>query len=323
MGHDTGVRSCALWLTCGTLVARIALAQAAPGDADRLFEEGRALAKAGDYPGACARFAASLEIDHSLGTELNLADCKEKLGELREAWRLFTAVATESARSADTKRTQFARERAAAVATKLTTVVIKVTKPQLGMAITVGGHAVDPATEIVDLVEPGTIAVVATAPNRPPFETTVTGEASATVHVTVPPFGDPAIASPPPPPSSATRDGGRDRDRVHLAWGLGAGAVASALAGTAFAWIGKRHYDAAADGSDCMHTTAGLRCGASGTDAIHAAQRLADVGTGFAIATLALGVASAIVYVTAPHTTITIAPVVGAHEGGAALAIHF
>lgn len=54
-----------------------------PSDADRLFEEGRGLAKDGKYSEACARFTKSFEIEHVLGTELNLADCEEKLRHLR------------------------------------------------------------------------------------------------------------------------------------------------------------------------------------------------------------------------------------------------
>ena len=101
-------RLISLAVLCAALPAS---AQPTTSEADRLFEEGRALAKKGDHERACPLFAKSLALDHSIGTQLNLADCHEQLGRLREAWLLFTSAATESARSADAKRTAFARQR--------------------------------------------------------------------------------------------------------------------------------------------------------------------------------------------------------------------
>src|SRR5512134_2148923 len=70
-------------------------------DADRLFEEGRALAKEKRYSEACDRFDRSFKLDPTVGTELNLADCHEQLGHLTEALRLFSDAADKSARTDD------------------------------------------------------------------------------------------------------------------------------------------------------------------------------------------------------------------------------
>jgi hypothetical protein len=49
-------------------------------EAERLFREGRPAAKAGNPRLACARFEASLRLERTVGTLINLGDCEEKLG---------------------------------------------------------------------------------------------------------------------------------------------------------------------------------------------------------------------------------------------------
>ncbi|MCX5741827.1 MAG: tetratricopeptide repeat protein [Proteobacteria bacterium] len=284
-------------------------------EADRLFEEGRALAKAGDHAAACDRFARSLELDHSIGTELNLADCHEKLGHRREAWRLFTSAATASAKSADAKRTQFARERAAAVAALLTTVVVKVVRPTVGLAITIGGHPVEPGPEIIDLEEPGPIEVIATLPKHPPHRTTIEGVAGTTIHVEIPVFPELVAEGDPPPPSIEQRQ----RSRVHLAWGLAAGGAATSLVATVLSFKGRADYDTTAESGHCAMVTGGIRCDATGRSDISSAQRLADVGTVFAISAGALLVGAAIVYYTSPFERVT--PIVVRDGGVTGLAV--
>lgn len=278
-----------------------------PSEADRLFDEGRALAAAGDFAAACEKFAASLELDHSLGTMLNLADCHEKQEHLREAWRLFTAVALESARSADTKRTTFARERAASVAAKLVTIVIQVERPMIGMSITVADRPVEPSMQIIDLVEPGETEVRASVPRHPPFTKKVTGVAGATVHVTIPPFEEPV--------ERPTRYE-RQRGRVYLAMGLGVGAIAVGGTAFGFAWKGRSDYNDVADGDHCDRVAGGIRCDAVGTASIHDAQRLANIGTIGALASGALGIAAIVVFATAPMIAIEVTPTVTTQRVG-------
>ena len=299
------------WVLAVLCNAALARAQPTPepdSEAERLFNEGRSLAAAGDYAGACERFAKSLELDHSLGTELNLADCHENLGHLREAWRLFTAVAQESARSADASRTEFARKRAAAVAARLATIVIDVERPMIGMAITVGDHPVQPTTQIIDLVEPGPVRITASVPRHRPFETTVDGTAGTTQHVKIPPF----VESDAPPPERYERA----RGRVYLAYGLGVGSVIAGAAGLSLALIGRSNYNTTADGLHCDRVSGGIRCDDTGAEEVAEAQRLADIGTGFAVGGGALAIAAVVVYLTAPMERITVAPVASAEHLG-------
>jgi hypothetical protein len=277
--------------------------------ADVLFEEGRALAKQKQYVEACDRFERSLALDRTVGTMLNLADCHEQLGHLRTAWVLFEEAAAKSAQSTDEKRTKFAHERADAVAGRLGTVVIKVAQPPPGLAITVAGHEVPVTGEIRDRVEPGTIEIVATAPGRARFVTTVSVAAGATSVVDVP------LTTVETPPAGD----GRRRTRVRIAWGLAGLGGATAVTAIVLTLKARNDYNATADGPNCDRVTGGIVCDAVGDAKISSSQGLADIGTVFAVASGVLLGASAAVYLTAPREPMTVAPMVGSHTLGLAV----
>lgn len=277
-------------------------------EADRLFEEGRALAKEKQYAEACERFTRSFKLDPTVGTQLNLADCHEQLGHLREAWQLFLAAAEQSERTTDEKRTKFARDRADAVAARLATIVITVTQPTTpGLVIRIGGREVAAAAELRDRVDPGEVEITAVVPERPAFTTSVKATSGATIQVTIPTFELPTV-----PTSTGTR---RDRSRVRLAWGLAGASGALAIAATILTLKGRSDYNATADGPDCMRVTGGIICNPAGDAKIGDAQRLADVGTVFAIGCGVFLAASASVYFTAPREPIVVPTATGQSIG--------
>ncbi len=73
-----------------SLVSASALAQSA--NAEALFLEGRAAMARGEYKTACSRFSESHRIEPAVGTRLNVALCKEKLGLLLESIGHYQAV---------------------------------------------------------------------------------------------------------------------------------------------------------------------------------------------------------------------------------------
>ncbi|MBA3393450.1 MAG: hypothetical protein H0T89_12440 [Deltaproteobacteria bacterium] len=278
-------------------------------EADRLFEEGRALVKERRYAEACERFARSYEIDPSLGTQLNLADCKEVLGEYREAWRLFVDAAAQASRTGDPTRVAFARKRAKTIEARHATVVIRVARPALpGLVIEVQGHEVTLANEIRDVVKPGPIEVVASAPGHAAFRTVVDVTAGASIAVDVPELAlataEPAVAS-------------RDRGRVRLAVTLGASGGIAMVAAAALTLKARSDYRGIVEGPNCMQMPGGLACNAAGQRDVDGAQRLADIGTGFALVGGALVATAAVLYVTAPRTQVTVTPAISADSVGA------
>jgi len=266
------------------------------GEAARLFEEGRTLAKQGDHRGACDKFARSLALDRAVGTELNLADCNERLGHIAEAWRLFDHAAGELTRVSDDRAT-FARGRADALASRLMTVVVKVPHPTIpDLKVTIAGRSVQPAPQIEDRVEPGSVEVVVTAPTRARFTQTVRGIAGATVTLEVPARDE--------SPRDTTTE--RRRSRVYIAWGMSGAAVLSAGASTALIVKAKRDYDHAVS----TYCTKGpLVCTDTGDKAIADSQRLGWISTGFAVGAGALVAGAAIIYFTAPRDTVVVSPV--------------
>ncbi len=308
---------CAAWITLGVLMFSHA-ARADGNDADRLFEEGRALAKDHRYTEACDRFAKSLAIERTIGTELNLADCQEQLGEMREAWGLFIAAAGESEASGDTKRAEFAHMRASALEPRMTSITLKVAQPALpGLVITISGRATPPAPEIHEHTDPGTIDVIATAPNLPHFKRSETGVAGQTLVIEIPPLDTSTHIVPPVTPAFV--DGDRDPDRVRLAYGLGIGGAVGLVAASTLTVIARLHYDTAADSADCMRVPDGVACNATGAGKIRDAQRLANIGTGFAIGGGVLAAAALTVYLTAPREQVRVAPAVTGQSVGVIL----
>ncbi len=307
------------WMLCCSLLARSAHADGG-AEADRLFEEGRAFAKAGQYAEACDSFAQSLAIDRTIGTELNLGDCHEHLGHLREAWDQYTGAATDAEAAHDDKRTAFARERVRGLEAKMTTLIIRVADPErTGLALTINGRAVSPAKELREHVAPGPIEIEATAPALAPVRRREVGGAGMTLVIELPTVGSVGAAARPsevPVAPALEAAGSRNVARTRIAYGLAALGTGSAIAALTLTLVARSHYTRAADGVNCTDN-ARLECNDAGTSAIHDAQHLADLGTVFAVTTAALFASAAVVFVTAPRDRIYVRPQASQH--GAAL----
>lgn len=123
-------RSVVGWL----LGATLATTAASPAHADdsaaaeQLFLDAKALAEAEQWAEACPKFQASLDLDRTLGTLLNLADCNERIGKVASAWSQFGEAAQWAAREGD-ERQQFATDRQTALEPRLSRLTITVHNP--------------------------------------------------------------------------------------------------------------------------------------------------------------------------------------------------
>jgi hypothetical protein len=313
-GSIKGLLVTANWLTYQSVSSRLCIvlavtAVAFPARADNrqaiaIFEQGRALARAGDYEGACQKFSSAFALDHGPGIELNLADCHEHLGHLRTAFQFFEDAAKVFESRGD-DRAVFARRRAHIIAERLGTIVVALPDPDLaGLTIRINGRRIEPTREIHELVDPGEVTLVVDAPGTKPLErhASVASGATAVIDLAAPsePVAEVKTVTviPREPPS---------RTRVHVAMGLGAGAVATAAGALAFGFTARSRYDAAA--GDPAHCDPGdpPHCDAIGTRRIDHAHDLAAVGTGLAITSGALAVTALVLYFTAP-SDVVIAP---------------
>lgn len=98
-------------LLSAALVAFPCAARAgAPSEAERRFDEGKALIASGQVAEACAAFEASNRLEPGIGTTLHLARCRETLGELAAARATFDEARVMANARGDTKRAEVAEK---------------------------------------------------------------------------------------------------------------------------------------------------------------------------------------------------------------------
>jgi hypothetical protein len=171
--------------TRSSLVIALALgfaaAFAAPGraqgaEAETLFREGKRLMKKGQLARACEKFEAADRLDPTAGTEINLADCREKTGQLATAWAMFVKTAATAKRAGDGAREAEARRRAAALETQLVYLTIAVPDDSRtdGLVIKRNATVIDEGLWDQRVpVDPDEYTISAEAPGREPWSTSV------------------------------------------------------------------------------------------------------------------------------------------------------
>ncbi len=301
----------ALAILC--VLAAIARGEPNPAAA-RLFDEGRLAAKAGNYTEACAKFTRALELDPAAtGTELNLADCVEHLGNPSRAWKLFDDVAKKS-ESEFPARAKLARDRADLLAPKLALVVLQVAEPTPDLVVTIAGKPVVTAAEIRERVEPGQLAIEAALPGKPRFTRTVDVAAGATVTIEIPAIGVAATVTQP-------ALGARQRSRVYLAAGVGGVGVAGVIVSIVLGIDARLSYQNQINNNGCTGSAV-LTCTPAGAAAVASAGHEADVATIFVLGGAVLAALGATLYFTAPRD-ITVTPTASATGIGLSLAARF
>jgi hypothetical protein len=158
-----------------------------PKEADDLFKKARALIKEGKQAQACPLFEKSHALDPALGTLLNIADCYEATGRLVQAFLSFNEASAWAGRNHETSREEIARARAAALKDRLSWLAISTTNPAPGLVVSVNDFVVEltGAAQSVP-VDAGKVKLVARAPGREPWSSTVVAWQKQTVAVVVP-----------------------------------------------------------------------------------------------------------------------------------------
>jgi hypothetical protein len=151
-------------------------AYAQSAEAEVLFRDGRNLIKQGKLAAGCDKLAASERLEASVGTLLNLGDCREKLGKLASSWASFRKAEAMAKRTGgDEKRQAEAARRAAQLELRMSHLVIDVPSRVDGLVVRRDGEIVDEAQWSTPLpVDPGTYTIVVEAPGHVPWRTTAT-----------------------------------------------------------------------------------------------------------------------------------------------------
>ena len=188
------------FIAAAFIVTAAPAAHAQSAEAEVLFRDGRALIKQGKLAQGCAKIEASERLESSVGTLLNLGDCREKLGKVAGAWAAFKKAEAQAKHAGnDDKREDEARRRALALEPKLPSLTIELAAPVPGLVLRRDGEVIDPALVGTAIpLDPGTYTITAEAPGRAPWRSDLVIQFKAKRRLLVPAL---AIAAAPPPPS--------------------------------------------------------------------------------------------------------------------------
>jgi len=295
--------------------------------AEKLFNDARALMAKGKFETACPKLEESQKLDPAPGTKYQLAVCLENTGRPATALAHYLEVA-ELAKAAGFKdKEKVARDKAAALEPTVPRIVIEVSPRNKvsGLAISRDGAPVQESLwNKPILVDPGEYTIAASAPGKKPFTTTVVVTGQGT-RVTAPialadveAFSEREKVEPPPKSAFGPQ-------RIAAA-GVSAVGVGGLIVGTVFGLGAKPTYDKAVKDPKLCPTPA--TCYPEGVRLVKQAQTDATIAT---IAFAAGGVALAggvVLLLTAPSSapkpapdsgiTATVVPVVGDGFGGIA-----
>jgi hypothetical protein len=152
----------------------VALAQATAGDpvaAQALFKEARLLVDAGNYAAGCPKFEASLALQASASTMLNIAKCHEHEGKTASAWDAYNRALTLNleTKGADRRKglEELAKKGIDALTPRLPKLRIAVESPPAGLSVRRDGKEI-PAAALGDALpaDPGPHEIRVSAPGR-------------------------------------------------------------------------------------------------------------------------------------------------------------
>ncbi len=239
-------------------------AEPAGAQAETLFRQGRDLMAANKLAEACSAFEESQKLEAAVTTLINLAGCREKLGQLATAWGLFLDAERETRSASDASSRQLhdvAADRAKKLEPRVSKLAINVPQQSQvdGLEITRGKDRIDSVMWNRALpIDGGTYTITARGPGSSPWSTEVTvGAEGDTKTVDIPDLRNlardlapkpdkpsvPSIVAPPPPSEA------HPSKLVPIVVGIGA--VAALGGGLAFELSGSSTYnDAKAEMTD-------------------------------------------------------------------------
>jgi len=164
----------ALSFSLALLTAGVAHAQSSGAMAEMLFREGMQAYDQHHYDEACPKLAESQRLDPGSGTLLALASCHEAQGKTATAWSEFVEASSLAVRDGRRDRQVAAQGRAKTLEQRLVHLQVQLAHEEPGLSLTLDDVAVPPvAWKSAFPVDPGSHRLVATAPGKRPFSTTV------------------------------------------------------------------------------------------------------------------------------------------------------
>jgi hypothetical protein len=197
------------WLALSLATSLPALAQSNQALAETLFQDGRRLMNAGNYAEACPKLQESQRLDPGTGTLLNWGLCLKELGKPASAWVVFNQAAASARAENRADRVQLAEaeiKKLEAAMPRLS-VVVPPEADGPGLTVTVDAQTLAPAARgVASPVDPGQHLVVASAPERKTWTSSVDVKPGAQTYTVVVPVLEPgsdAVAAPATAPAAA------------------------------------------------------------------------------------------------------------------------
>ncbi|WP_437722835.1 PEGA domain-containing protein [Sorangium sp. So ce861] len=165
-----GLASAAAVLLCGA-AARAQEPARDPVAAEALFKAARALVDKGDYAAGCPKFEASLALNPSASTMINIARCHEREGKLATAWHDYNRALVLNRETAGEQRKrsleQIAQKEIAALEPRVPKLRIVVEGAPAGVEVQRDGTALPAAALGEPLpIDPGPHEIRASAPGH-------------------------------------------------------------------------------------------------------------------------------------------------------------
>lgn len=163
--------SASAFLFCSALTSRVGAQDAAAAEA--LFRSAREAAEQGDWVTACDRFEESKRLEPAPGTVLNLARCRENLGEIASAWKSYTEAAQRL--PARDERHEFARKKSLELEARVPYLILNAPRTKSDVVVTLDGTELSSASFGVPLpIDPGEVEVAVQAKGHETQKTTLT-----------------------------------------------------------------------------------------------------------------------------------------------------
>ena len=274
--------------------------------ADRLFEEGKALVERGHYAEACRDFEASAAVDPGIGTRLWLADCYESLGRYASARLVFQTVAADAQRAHD-KRAAVADERARALDRRVAFYVVRAGGSVPGEIVECDGTPFRPADGPL-AVDPGRHVLVAHAPAHDVWETSFTAAAGTTSDIGIPALRAQLEVTPARPEATPARPVPAVEPPRWKTWAFvsGGAGVAALVASGVLTGLAVHDHD------DSMHLgCTPSQCSQIAHDDEDRARSEGNAATGTVVTGAVLVAAGITMYILAPSTRTPVATTAG------------
>jgi hypothetical protein len=284
--------------------------------AQTLFDQAVTLMDQGRYSEACPKLAESQHLDPGGGTLLNLGLCRQNEGKLASAWAAYNDALSQAIKDGRKEREDNARVHVKDLEGKVAKLAIDVepSRRVTGLEVRLDGTSIRQVAWGEWLpIDRGEHALVATAPGRREYRTTVIiGSDGVNERISIPKLAEAPVVE------TVVQD--RGAAEAH-GW-LGQGLVGWVLGGVGVAFLGVgivggilaidyRHQSDAYCPND--------HCSVRGVDLNDQAKTfawLADVGIGVGIISVGTGL---VMILSAPKTNkaaLRVVPTVGAHEAG-------